>query len=948
MKHTIVTSILVAMLALLSCPAFYARQIVINRVEQMPNMPSPYIMRDWKQVARNYDAFVFDFDKTGDHLPLIWWDTTELNSPQTGFGLPAYVGSFVQNGGALHDSVNCIAAVVGASLCGIDKSDQNGYNWVEMLQNYFVSGTRQNVYLNTTYAVTGGSFWYEVLPNILFYQVRDLYPGTGNIGNQFSIVADRWYDACIALGGATDPWAIPNFDYTAFDFMTMTGKNNGWLEADSAAGIAWLEYMAYVDSGDPKYLDGADWAIQSLEVKTINPLHDMMICFAPYVSARMNAELGRSYDTKKYIDWCFEGNQYDQWGIRANTWGGIPIHGLVSNSNYAFELESVIFASTIAPAVRYDQRYAQAVGKYMLNLANSLRMFYPDSLPETHQTSFAWADTYDPGNCIAYEGLRSERVDHNRTSAENTMTGNLISGDHTATQTRYSDYEVLEEETLPGGEDGLEHVWEITLTEGYRYQIVVWAYKTDGGDADGGFKFSYADDRAGPYIDLFTVNSEGVEAVYWTLLSGVSGDIFLRANDDNRSAGESMHDKLHVNEIYVVTNNNSIAPYLMGDPTGFGWAATDLGLYGSSYVGYIGGMVSTTNVEKILQVDLLATDFYHDTAYPTYLYYNPYSDSKEVSIDVGTAPVDLYDTVSQTFLVTDARGDTSFAIPGNSSVVAVLAPAGGEVTYFDRKMLIDNVIVDYNVMPQSFIGEPFPPDVETALLLHLDGDLVDSSPNNYLCQFSSISGHGNPFYSSSLDKFGECLYGEGGNINGIQIADTDISVQHPSPLTIEAWLNIPGSHAAQDFTDCILDLAAGRLIFYVRFLANGTAQPQLVIWNGEFFERNECTITSADEWYYDEWHHFSVTYDSHREDSPVSFYFDGLEMPIEPSGGDPSITSEYEKVPMYGLAAGRPWVPNEPTQIFNPLIGYIDEIRLSTKIRYPVQTQSGMSGWNLY
>ena len=42
-----------------------AQQITIPRIEQMPNMPSPYLMRNWKQVAIGYDSLVFDFGRTG-------------------------------------------------------------------------------------------------------------------------------------------------------------------------------------------------------------------------------------------------------------------------------------------------------------------------------------------------------------------------------------------------------------------------------------------------------------------------------------------------------------------------------------------------------------------------------------------------------------------------------------------------------------------------------------------------------------------------------------------------------------------------------------------------------------------------------------------------------------------------------------------------------------------
>jgi len=42
-----------------------AQQITMPRVEQMPNMPSPYLMRNWKEVALGYDSLVFDFGRTG-------------------------------------------------------------------------------------------------------------------------------------------------------------------------------------------------------------------------------------------------------------------------------------------------------------------------------------------------------------------------------------------------------------------------------------------------------------------------------------------------------------------------------------------------------------------------------------------------------------------------------------------------------------------------------------------------------------------------------------------------------------------------------------------------------------------------------------------------------------------------------------------------------------------
>jgi hypothetical protein len=58
--------------------------------------------------------------------------------------------------------------------------------------------------------------------------------------------------------------------------------------------------------------------------------------------------------------------------------------------------------------------------------------------------------------------------------------------------------------------------------------------------------------------------------------------------------------------------------YAAGDPLTYDWGPlTDFGIYGSAYTGVLGSVIKTTNVEKILQLDLLATDFYRDAAHST-------------------------------------------------------------------------------------------------------------------------------------------------------------------------------------------------------------------------------------------------------------------------------------------------------------------------------------------
>ena len=143
-----------------------------------------------------------------------------------------------------------------------------------------------------------------------------------------------------------------------------------------------------------------------------------------------------------------------------------------------------------------------------------------------------------------------------------------------------------------------------------------------------------------------------------------------------------------------------------GDPLVSEWGPinTDFSIYGSAVTGVFGSIIKTTNVEKILQLDLLATDFYHDAAYPTYLYYNPLGTSESVQIDLGSGQFDLYDAVSNSFLFRNLTGQVAFTIASDKAVQLVLAPAGGVATTEGSKLLVDGVVIDYNVPYADFDG----------------------------------------------------------------------------------------------------------------------------------------------------------------------------------------------------------------------------------------------------
>jgi hypothetical protein len=97
-------------------------QLAVPRVNMMPNQPTPYNVRDWKQVAMRYDSFVYDVQKTGQYLPLTFINPAGVNYPQRpSFRMHTYVGTNSPFG---NEAINVLPSLVGASLVGIDKSNQ--------------------------------------------------------------------------------------------------------------------------------------------------------------------------------------------------------------------------------------------------------------------------------------------------------------------------------------------------------------------------------------------------------------------------------------------------------------------------------------------------------------------------------------------------------------------------------------------------------------------------------------------------------------------------------------------------------------------------------------------------------------------------------------------------------------------------------------------------------
>ena len=126
----------------------------IPRVDKMPNHPKPYAFKDWKQTALDFDKYIFDFNQKGENLPFIWLDGMKRNFPDTTFGIYTALGDIrmgaAVNNGENHEALGAMGAVLGATLVGLDKSKQDGRNYVKMLRNYYNKDNGWNVIMNFT------------------------------------------------------------------------------------------------------------------------------------------------------------------------------------------------------------------------------------------------------------------------------------------------------------------------------------------------------------------------------------------------------------------------------------------------------------------------------------------------------------------------------------------------------------------------------------------------------------------------------------------------------------------------------------------------------------------------------------------------------------------------------------------------------------------------------
>jgi len=374
---------------------------LVPYLETFPSPPNPLVIRDWKQTALDFHQLAFNSSVTGPDLPLLYEYTANTAAGFAGpaFSLPSYVGNPRDSGEAL----TTLGAVLGGTFAGLNLTSLNGHDRVQQCEVFYCVVNGHGLVLNNVNSPGSGSAWYDIFPSTLFYQLGSRYPGRVSLQTKMAAIADSWLAALPVLSN--------NWEHTGFNFTTMTPTDLAWDEPDMASGIAWLEYMAYVQFHNTNYLAAADTCMTQMNGRTANPFYETLGFFGPALAARMNAELGRNYSTSKRLNWIFAptSDARPGWGCENGRWGNYDAYGLMGSttdsSGYAFSMNTYTAAGLIAPTVRYEPQYARLLGRWLLHVAANANLFYPDTLPPNMQSSATWVQQTDVQS-ISYEGVR--------------------------------------------------------------------------------------------------------------------------------------------------------------------------------------------------------------------------------------------------------------------------------------------------------------------------------------------------------------------------------------------------------------------------------------------------------------------------------------------------------------------------------------------------------------
>ena len=134
------------------------------------------------------------------------------------------------------------------------------------------------------------------------------------------------------------------------------------------------------------------------------------------------------------------------------------------------------------------------------------------------------------------------------------ISGTITSGSYASTVVSDNSYEAIREirqGNTSTGKSLLEHKWTINVTGGSDVSFHVEAYRTANTEGDN-FVFAYSTDNV-TYTNLLTVTKTADDNILQsaTLPSSLSGTVYIRVQDTDRTKGRTSLDTIYIDQIFI-------------------------------------------------------------------------------------------------------------------------------------------------------------------------------------------------------------------------------------------------------------------------------------------------------------------------------------------------------------------------------------------------------------
>lgn len=376
------------------------KQVSLENIERMPNLPSNYEMIDWLKRGKDLNDFIFDYTATNFEEKTEFsvkdgrtFSTIYRDDRYGGYMIPAFYGEnrpLIDKEDGSHfgaddqESISVTSALLAASLMGIDMNkelpdelkgtvsqdvkdkDPNMLDfsidtYLDNALKFFWTIDGTDIFTN----VPNGSmselqnmpgayqafddFWYMLIANQNLYRLAEMNPNwrPEMVKGLQKKTADQMLKMVDILGNG-DPSKC-DFNIQGFNFKDMKlvkPVGQGRRQPDGAVGTANILYYSYkiFKESDPeaaaKYLEYTQYCmdyVDALEPKD-NPYYENMLIDAVYLATMLNAEQGTNYDTSKYIKWITttSSSSVRNWGGVNYSQDGIDAYGLTGEPNNGY------------------------------------------------------------------------------------------------------------------------------------------------------------------------------------------------------------------------------------------------------------------------------------------------------------------------------------------------------------------------------------------------------------------------------------------------------------------------------------------------------------------------------------------------------------------------------------------------------------------------------------